>query len=90
MEVFISWSKNKSRLLALATKGFIRNVFGKKIEVFFSPDMYKGTSGRERFFPKELRRKENLPIKYLPVLPGNGRCILLSGRLLFVRGWQGY
>ena len=44
MEVFISWSKNKSRLLALATKGFIQNVFGKKIEVFFSPDMYKGTS----------------------------------------------
>lgn len=34
MEVFISWSKNKSRLLALATKGFIQNVFGKKLKYF--------------------------------------------------------
>ena len=44
MEIFISWSKDKSRLLALETKKFILNTLGNKIEVFFSPDMYKGTS----------------------------------------------
>ena len=44
MEIFISWSKNKSKLLALETKKLIQNVLGKKVEVFFSPDMYKGTS----------------------------------------------
>ena len=44
MEIFISWSKNKSKLLALETKIRIQNVWGKKVEVFFSPDMYKGTS----------------------------------------------
>ena len=44
MEIFISWSKDKSRLLALETKKFILNTLGNKVEVFFSPDMYKGTS----------------------------------------------
>ena len=44
MKIFISWSKDKSRLLALETKKFILNTLGNKIEVFFSPDMYKGTS----------------------------------------------
>ena len=44
MEIFISWSKDKSKLLALETKKFILNTLGNKMEVFFSPDMYKGTS----------------------------------------------
>ena len=44
VEIFISWSKDKSRLLALETKKFILNTLGNKVEVFFSPDMYKGTS----------------------------------------------
>ena len=44
MEIFISWSKDKSRLLAVETKKFILNALGNKLEVFFSPDMYKGTS----------------------------------------------
>lgn len=43
MRVFISWSKDKSRQLALATKKLISSTLGNKIEVFFSPDMYKGT-----------------------------------------------
>lgn len=37
MEIFISWSKDKSRLLALETKKFILNTLGNKIEVFFLP-----------------------------------------------------
>jgi hypothetical protein len=44
MKIFISWSKDKSRLLALETKNFIQKVLGNDIDVFFSPDMYKGTS----------------------------------------------
>lgn len=43
MKVFISWSKDKSRRLAIATKKFIQNTLGNSIEIFFSPDMYKGT-----------------------------------------------
>ena len=42
-KIFISWSKNKSRLLAEATKKFLISTLGNSIEVFFSPDMYKGT-----------------------------------------------
>lgn len=43
MEIFISWSKDKSRLLALETKNFILNTLGDTVKLFFSPDMYKGT-----------------------------------------------
>lgn len=43
MKIFLSWSKNKSRLLAETTKKFIENVLGHSIEFFFSPEMYKGT-----------------------------------------------
>lgn len=43
MEIFISWSKDKSRLLAFETKKLILNTLGNDIELFFSPDMYKGT-----------------------------------------------
>ena len=44
MKIFISWSKNKSRLLAVETKNFILKVLENKIDIFFSPDMYKGTA----------------------------------------------
>ena len=43
MKIFISWSKNKSRMLAEATKRFLENTLGHSIEFFFSPQMYKGT-----------------------------------------------
>ena len=43
MKIFISWSKKKSKRLAEATKTLIVNVLGSSIEVFFSPEMYKGT-----------------------------------------------
>ncbi len=43
MKVFISWSKDKSRLLAMATKKLILNTLGNNVNLFFSPDMYKGT-----------------------------------------------
>lgn len=43
MKIFISWSKDKSRRLALATKKLLENTLSNAIEVFFSPDMYKGT-----------------------------------------------
>lgn len=43
MEVFISWSKNKSKLLALETKKFIHKTLGNEIQLFCSPNMYKGT-----------------------------------------------
>lgn len=44
MKIFISWSKEKSRRLAEATQKLIINVLGNSIEIFFSPDMYKGTN----------------------------------------------
>ena len=44
MRIFISWSKDKSRLLATETKKLITNTLGNSIELFFSPEMYKGTS----------------------------------------------
>jgi len=43
MKIFLSWSKNKSKLLAEATKRFIEKLLGNSIEFFFSPEMYKGT-----------------------------------------------
>ena len=43
MKIFLSWSKNKSKLLAEATKEFLTNVLGNSVEFFFSPEMYKGT-----------------------------------------------
>lgn len=43
MKIFISWSKNKSRCLAEETKKLIKNTLGNSVELFFSPDMYKGT-----------------------------------------------
>lgn len=43
MKIFLSWSKNKSRLLAKATKQLIERTLGQSIEFFFSPEMYKGT-----------------------------------------------
>ncbi len=43
MKIFISWSKNKSRLLAAETKRFLENTLGNSVEYFFSPEMYKGT-----------------------------------------------
>lgn len=43
MEIFISWSKDKSKLLAMETKKFILGTLENNIEVFFSPEMYKGT-----------------------------------------------
>lgn len=44
MRIFISWSKNKSKKLAHATKKFLSKVLnGSSIEFFFSPEMYKGT-----------------------------------------------
>ena len=42
-KIFISWSKNKSKELAEATKRFLENTLGNSIEFFFSPEMYKGT-----------------------------------------------
>ena len=42
-KIFISWSKNKSKELAEATKNFLENTLGNSIEFFFSPEMYKGT-----------------------------------------------
>ena len=44
VEIFISWSKDKSRLLAMETRKLIQNTLGNEIELFFSPNMYKGTS----------------------------------------------
>lgn len=44
MKIFISWSKNKSKLLAIETKKFILNTLKKNVEIFLSPDMYKGTT----------------------------------------------
>ena len=44
MKIFISWSKNKSRQLAEATKNFLERTLGNSVEFFFSPEMYKGTS----------------------------------------------
>lgn len=44
MNIFISWSKDKSRKLAIETKKFILKVLGTNIDLFFSPEMYKGTS----------------------------------------------
>ena len=43
MRIFISWSKNKSKRLAEATKNFLSNVLNNAVEFFFSPEMYKGT-----------------------------------------------
>ena len=43
MKIFISWSKNKSKLLAQQTKKLIQNTIGNAVEFFFSPEMYKGT-----------------------------------------------
>lgn len=43
LRIFISWSKNKSKLLAKATKEFLDIIFNGEIEFFFSPEMYKGT-----------------------------------------------
>lgn len=43
MKIFISWSKNKSKLLAEETKKLIVSTLGKSVEFFFSPEMYKGT-----------------------------------------------
>lgn len=43
MKIFISWSKNKSKLLAQQTKKLIQNTMGDAVEFFFSPEMYKGT-----------------------------------------------
>lgn len=43
MKIFISWSKSKSKDLAMETKRFLQNTFGKSLEIFFSPDLYKGT-----------------------------------------------
>lgn len=43
MKIFLSWSKNKSKLLAEATKKFLSDVLGNSVEFFFSPEMYKGT-----------------------------------------------
>lgn len=43
MKIFVSWSKNKSRLLAEETKKLIESIFDNSIEFFFSPQMYKGT-----------------------------------------------
>lgn len=43
MKIFISWSKPKSKYLAEATKKLIYSVIGNCVEVFFSPDMYRGS-----------------------------------------------
>lgn len=43
MKIFISWSKSKSRRLADATKLFLQKILNNNVEIFFSPDMYKGT-----------------------------------------------
>ncbi len=43
MKIFISWSKEKGKALAKATKQFLENTLGNDIEFFFSPEMYKGT-----------------------------------------------
>ena len=43
MKIFVSWSKQKSRRLAEATKKLILNVLGNSVQIFFSPDMYRGT-----------------------------------------------
>ena len=43
MKIFISWSKQKSRRLAEATKKFIISVLGDSVQIFFSPDMYRGS-----------------------------------------------
>lgn len=43
MKIFISWSKDKSRQLAMETKKLITNTLGNSVKLFFSPDMYKGT-----------------------------------------------
>lgn len=43
IRIFLSWSKNKSKELAEATKKFIESSLGNSIEFFFSPEMYKGT-----------------------------------------------
>lgn len=43
MKIFISWSKSKSKQLAELTKNFICNTLDNNIEIFFSPEMYKGT-----------------------------------------------
>lgn len=43
MKIFLSWSKNKSKLLAEVTKHLIENTLGDTVEFFYSPEMYKGT-----------------------------------------------
>lgn len=43
IKIFISWSKNKSKLLAEITKEFLMKTIGNSVEFFFSPEMYKGS-----------------------------------------------
>ena len=43
MNLFLSWSKNKSKCLAEATKRFLEKVLGDSIKIFFSPNMYLGS-----------------------------------------------
>lgn len=42
-KIFVSWSKDKSKKLANATKNFLEKTFGNAIQFFFSPELYKGT-----------------------------------------------
>ena len=42
-KIFISWSKDTSKLIAQELRIFINNIFSSAIELFFSPEIYKGT-----------------------------------------------
>lgn len=42
-KIFISWSKTNSRLIAEELKKFLNNIFNYSIDLYFSPEMYKGT-----------------------------------------------
>ena len=43
MNLFLSWSKGKSKKLAEITKEFLEKTLGSSVRIFFSPDMYLGT-----------------------------------------------
>ena len=55
MKIFISWSKKKSKRLAEETKKFILNVLGNSIDIFFSPEMYKGTNADNKIHNQLLQ-----------------------------------
>lgn len=55
MNIFVSWSKDKSKLLAMETKKLIKNTLGCSVELFFSPEMYKGTCVDHEIHEKLLK-----------------------------------